>query len=135
MHVARTAPGLEAPYSWQRDVVLRAEAPLSLRLVARPNHVDPGCRNDPAKVPHKLSGPDPYYTEEALARNREGTALVTCIVGVEGVARGCVPLLGAGPMTDVFIDAIERRTYSPAVCDGKKIEIDYLFKLMFRTPN
>lgn len=132
--VARAAPSLDAPYAWQRDVVLRADAPASLRLVAEPKRIDRRCRNSPAKPPLKLSGPDPAYTAEALGQNVEGIVKLTCIVSVEGEVRGCLPFQRLSNLTEPSIRAVEQRTYSPAVCDGKPIEIDYMFMLIFRLP-
>ncbi|HEY2031779.1 MAG TPA: energy transducer TonB [Myxococcales bacterium] len=132
--VARTGIGKDAPYAWERDVALRSDAPVSLKLVAEPKVVPPECRHRQLTPPAKVSGPDPYYTDEAWARKLEGTVKLKCILAVDGIVRGCLPVQSLSSLTESAIEAVEQRTYSPALCDGKPIEVDYTFRLQFRMP-
>lgn len=82
--------------------------------------------------PRKLSGPDPRYTEEALAKRVQGTMLITCRVTLEGCVTDCRVLQSLPAMDDAVVDALRRRRYAPATLDGKPVEVEYAFKITMR---
>ncbi len=84
--------------------------------------------------PKQLSGPDPAYTPQALEREVEGTMLVKCIVTEQGMVHGCRILKSLPFMDAAVIQALERRRYTPALIDGRPVEVEYLFRLQLKLP-
>lgn len=82
--------------------------------------------------PRKLSGPDPTYTEKAVANRIQGTILLTCRVTLEGCVTDCRVLQSVPALDEAIIDALRRRRYAPATLDGKPIEVEYTFKITMR---
>ena len=85
--------------------------------------------------PTKLSGPDPAYTDQAIEREIQGTVVVKCVVTVAGVVQNCRVLQGLPFMDKVVVDALLRRRYSPAMFQGKPIDVDYTFTIRLKLPD
>lgn len=84
--------------------------------------------------PVKLSGPDPRYTPDALAREIEGAMAVKCVVTVDGAVRDCRVVRGLPFMDGAVVEALERRRYRPATLAGVPVEVDYTFRITMRLP-
>jgi protein TonB len=84
--------------------------------------------------PRRISGPDPAYTTQALEREIQGTMLVRCVVGLDGSVRDCRVVRGLPFMDRAVLDALERRRYSPALLNGRPVEVDYTFRIELRLP-
>jgi protein TonB len=84
--------------------------------------------------PVKLSGPDPRYTPEAIAREIEGTMTVRCVVGVSGTVRECQVVRGLPYLDGAVVHALERRVYRPATLAGAPVEVSYVFRISMRLP-
>lgn len=84
--------------------------------------------------PEVISGPNPQYTMQAIENEVGGTMIVKCIATVEGAVHGCMIKKGQPYMDAAVVEALERRRYQPALCDGKPIEVDYSFKINLTPP-
>jgi protein TonB len=60
--------------------------------------------------------------------------LVRCVVGLDGKVRDCQVLKALPFMERAVLDALERRTYSPALFEGKPIEVQYTFRIQLKLP-
>jgi len=90
--------------------------------------------NETMTPPRMVSGPNPQYTEKALEREIEGLMVVKCVVTIEGIVRECRVVQSLPFMDRAVIDALERRRYSPALLQGKAIEVDYTFRIRLTLP-
>ena len=84
--------------------------------------------------PVKLSGPDPEYTDQAIEHEIQGTVVVKCVVTTEGIVKQCRVLHSLPFMDKVVVDALLRRRYSPAMVQGKPIEVDFTFTIRLKLP-
>ncbi len=84
--------------------------------------------------PEKVSGPDPFYTEQAIRHRVQGTIVVACRVMTNGCAMGCRVLQSLPYMDEQVLGAIRRRHYKPAMLDGTPVNIDYSFRITLRLP-
>jgi protein TonB len=91
--------------------------------------------NDAMTAPKMVSGPNPQYTERALEREVEGLMIVKCVVTVEGVVRECRVMQSLPFMDRAVVAALERRRYTPALLQGRPVEVDYTFSLRLSLPN
>jgi protein TonB len=82
--------------------------------------------------PQFLSGPNPKYTDKAIEREVEGTAIVKCVVTVDGRIHDCRVLKSLPFMDRAVIDALERRRYKPATLGGRPVEVNYVFKVTLK---
>jgi hypothetical protein len=94
----------------------------------------PPFDEDRMSGPTKLSGPDPEYTPEAIDHQVEGAMEVRCVVTVTGRAHSCQVLKGLPFMTRPVVEALERRTYSPARLNGQPLDVQYTFRLNLKLP-
>jgi protein TonB len=94
----------------------------------------PPFDEDRMSGPTKLSGPDPEYTPEAMDRQVEGTMEVRCIVTAVGRAHSCQVLKALPFMSRPVVEALERRTYSPARLNGQALDVQYTFRINLRLP-
>jgi protein TonB len=91
--------------------------------------------NDTMTPPKMISGPNPQYTERALEQEVEGLMTVKCVVTVEGVVRECRVMKSLPFMDRAVTEALERRRYTPALLQGRPIEVAYTFSLRLTLPN
>lgn len=90
---------------------------------------DPKTMKDPVF----LSGPVPRYTQEALRTESQGVVVTKCVVTVNGEVANCRVLESFDPsMGQSVKKALEQRRYTPAMKDGKPVEVEYTFKATFR---
>jgi TonB family protein len=90
---------------------------------------------EPAMTPpHRLSGPEPAYTAQALEHEVQGTLVVKCVVTTRGEVHGCRVLHSLPYMDRAVIDALERRRYTPALLGGRPVEVDYTFRILLQLP-
>ncbi len=82
--------------------------------------------------PRQLAGPDPEYTLQALEHEVEGTMLVRCVLPVEGIVHDCHVVRSLPFMDRAVITALERRRYTPALENGKPVEVSYVFVVKLR---
>ncbi|MGE5047844.1 MAG: energy transducer TonB [Deltaproteobacteria bacterium] len=82
--------------------------------------------------PRRLSGPDPKYTLQALEHQVEGTMLVRCVLTVQGIVHDCHVLRSLPFMDRAVIEALEQRRYTPALENGKPVEVAYVFVVKLR---
>src|SRR5713226_65812 len=90
--------------------------------------------NDTMTPPKKVSGPDPEYNQKALDHEVEGQMVVKCVVTVQGVVHNCRVLKSVAFMDRAVIEALERRRYTPAMLQGKPIDVDYTFRITLTLP-
>ena len=90
--------------------------------------------NETMTPPKVLSGPNPEYTEKALEREVEGLMVVKCVVTVEGAVHDCRVVQTLPFMDRAVITALEHRRYSPALLQGKPVEVNYTFKIRLTLP-
>jgi TonB family protein len=86
-------------------------------------------------APQFISGPDPEYSEKAIEHEVQGQMIVKCIVTVEGEVRECKALKSLPFMDRAVVDALQHRRYSPAMQDGRPVEVAYTFKLTLKLPS
>src|SRR6266851_456961 len=91
--------------------------------------------NDTMTSPKKVSGPDPEYNQKALDHEVEGQMVVKCVVTVQGVVHNCRVLRSVAFMDRAVIEALERRRYTPAMLQGKPIDVDYTFRITLTLPH
>jgi protein TonB len=84
--------------------------------------------------PKQISGPDPAYTPQALEHEVEGTMTIRCVVTEQGSVHGCRVLKSLPFMDAAGLRALEQRRYSPALIDGRPVEVEYLFRVRLRLP-
>jgi TonB family protein len=84
--------------------------------------------------PHRLSGPDPVYTVQALEREIEGDMAVRCIVTEQGTVHSCRVLKSLPFMDAAAIRALEQCRYTPALIGGRPVAVDYLFNIHLQLP-
>jgi protein TonB len=90
--------------------------------------------NDKMTDPHKVSGPDPEYTQQAEDHQVEGLMLVKCVVTIDGRVHDCRVIKSLPFLDRSVVDALEKRRYTPALLDGKPVEVDYVFKIKMTLP-
>ncbi len=79
--------------------------------------------------PQLLSGRDPQYTSQALARGIEGTLVARCVIDRDGQVRNCRVVQGVEGMNEEVLAALESRQYSPVFYQGKPVDVDYVFRV------
>jgi protein TonB len=84
--------------------------------------------------PKLLSGPSFSYTQKALEKEVEGLMMVKCIVTADGRVHSCRVLQGLPFMDRAVVDALEQRRYTPALLEGKPIDVDFTFKIRLKLP-
>jgi protein TonB len=84
--------------------------------------------------PKKISGPDPEYTRQAMEHEVEGQMLVKCIVTAEGRVHHCRIVQSLPFMDRAVVEALEHRKYTPALFQGRPIDVDYTFKIKMTLP-
>ncbi len=82
-----------------------------------------------------LSGPDPYYTDEAIRHGVHGTMVVECHLMTNGCLVGCQVVQSLPYMDEAVLDALRRRHYKPTMLDGKPVNTLYRFKIVLRPPS
>ena len=90
--------------------------------------------NDRMTHPRKISGPDPKYTDKALDSEVEGVMEARCIITVAGTVNSCRVVKGVLFMDRAVISALQLRQYTPALLDGKPIEVYYTFSTTLKLP-
>jgi periplasmic protein TonB len=90
--------------------------------------------NDSMTPPKVISGPNPEYTDQALEREVQGLMVVKCVVTVEGRVHDCRVLQSLPFMDRAVIGALEQRRYTPALLQGKPVEVDYTFRIRLTLP-
>ncbi len=90
--------------------------------------------NDRMTPPRKISGPDPQYTDKALDHEVEGLMEARCIITVEGTVTGCRVVKGVMFMDRAVISALQLRRYTPALLQGKPVEVYYTFSTTLKLP-
>jgi protein TonB len=91
--------------------------------------------NDSMTPPKMVSGPNPQYTERALEQEVEGLMVVKCVVTVDGLVHECRVIRSLPYMDRAVVDALEKRHYTPALLQGKPVEVAYTFSLRLTLPN
>lgn len=94
----------------------------------------PVAFNDKMTAPHKLSGPDPEYTPQAIDHEVQGLMMVKCIVTIEGKVHDCKIIKSLPFLDRVVLEALEQRRYSPALLDGKPVDCEYVFSIRMQLP-
>ncbi len=91
---------------------------------------------DPATMtsPVRLSGPDPRYTREALAKGTSGTAIVRCVIETDGSVTRCKVLKSLPGMDAALVETFQSRHYKPATQNGKPVRVLYMFKVTLQPP-
>jgi TonB family protein len=89
---------------------------------------------DSMTAPAMISGPSLEYTSEAIERGIEGAMTVRCVVTAEGTVRRCKVVKGLPFMNQSVLSALERRTYRPALAQGKPVDVFYTFNLKLKLP-
>ena len=84
--------------------------------------------------PQMVSGPGLKYTPEALDRGVEGQMAVKCVITVTGVVRGCKVLKGLPFMDVAVMQTLQSRRYSPALLQGKAVDVEYVFNISLGLP-
>lgn len=84
--------------------------------------------------PHKLSGPDPHYTEDAIEHGVQGTMLVACRVMTNGCVVACRVVQSLPRLDGPVINALRRRHYKPALLDGNPVNVEWTFKITMKLP-
>ena len=90
--------------------------------------------NDTMTPPRLISGPNPQYTDKALEHEVKGLIVVKCVITMEGVVHGCRVVQSLPFMDRAVIEALERRRYTPALLQGRPVEVDYTFKIRLTLP-
>jgi protein TonB len=90
--------------------------------------------NDAMIPPSMIKGPSPRYTNEALEHEVQGLMVVKCVVTTEGLVRECRVLQSLPFMDRAVVDALEHRLYTPALLQGRPVEVDYTFRIRLMLP-
>lgn len=83
--------------------------------------------------PQRVSGRDPQLTPEARAERVRGTALVRCVVTREGRVNNCRLLNGLPHMERELLEALSTWRVTPAMSQGKPLDVDYTFVVRIPT--
>lgn len=89
---------------------------------------------DGMEHPHLVSGPDPEYTPEALARKIQGTALVRCVLLPNGRPTRCRMERSLPYLDDAILRAMQARRYTPIRADGRLATVEYVFGVTVKPP-
>jgi TonB family protein len=89
----------------------------------------------PLTAPELISGPNPTYTNEAIERRVQGTAVVRCIITEKGIVTGCRVIESLPGMDAELIRTFERRRYKPATLGGKPVAVFFNFKVTLKPPD
>lgn len=101
----------------------------------QPTAMNPVEFNDASMTPPAMiSGPSPEYTQEAIDSGVQGLMQVRCIVTVAGMVRNCKVLKGLPYMNSAVLEALVRRHYTPALAQGKPVDVYYTFNVRLRLP-
>lgn len=84
--------------------------------------------------PEKLSGPQPYYTQQALEQNIQGQMLARCILTREGTVRSCRILKPLPVMDEEVLLSLCSSRYTPALDGGQPIDVEYTFNVRLAPP-
>lgn len=90
--------------------------------------------NDTMTPPKMMAGPNLQYTDKAREREVEGLMIVKCVITIEGAVHDCRVLQSLPFMDRAAIEALEKRRYSPALLQGKPVEVDYTFRIRLTLP-
>jgi len=85
-------------------------------------------------LPRVLSAPQIQWTQKALEKEVEGLMIVKCVLSIEGVVHDCRVLQSLPFMDKAVVQALERSRYTPAMFQGKPIEVKYTFKIRLNLP-
>lgn len=84
--------------------------------------------------PEKLSGPQPFYTQQALEQNIQGQMLARCILTREGTVRSCRILKPLPVMDEEVLLSLCSSRYTPALDGGQPVDVEYTFNVRLAPP-
>lgn len=84
-------------------------------------------------APVRLGGLEPAYPEAARRVRLEGTVILECLVGRDGLVHEVSVLRGAAlGMTEAAVKAVRSWTYRPATHKGREVDAIYIVTVSFR---
>lgn len=115
--------------------VLVSSGKVSIVLVDLPQRATEHGNGTPTSPqctpPRFLSGPSP--TNYVDGRFINGCLVVKCVITTSGSVGRCHAIEPLEGLTKHVITTLEKRLYTPWLCDGKPQELDYTFTLDFRS--
>jgi len=85
--------------------------------------------------PTLIRGAAPVYTPNAMDRCAAGAAVVRCVITVDGDLRHCRIVRSFGDMDESVLMALSTWVMTPALRDGKAVNVDYELAIQLRPPN
>jgi TonB family protein len=82
--------------------------------------------------PTLISGKNPEYTPQARAAGVEGTVIARCVITTTGNVRNCKLIKSLPELGQAVLDALQAQVYSPALLDGKPVNVFYALTFKFR---
>jgi periplasmic protein TonB len=81
------------------------------------------------------SNPPPTWTREAAAIRVEGTAIVKCVITIEGTLQNCRLIKGLPHMDQAILTVLkEWRTNGPVMFQGHPVSVDYTIPVRVVAP-
>jgi len=85
-------------------------------------------------LPKKRSGREPKFTPEALEAGVSGLGIARCTLTSQGVVKDCRVIKALPSMEQEVLDVLHGSRYTPLLCDGKPLDVSYVFSLRLRLP-
>ena len=92
------------------------------------------ARETAFRLPYLISGPNPFYTQEAVQHHVSGLFVAKCRVPLSGPLNNCRVLKHLPMMDDSILQALKHRRYAPALVEGVPAETDYVFRIFLHLP-
>jgi TonB family protein len=99
-----------------------------------PNHYDDANVTRLDRQPQIIKKVEPEYPEAAKRAGIEGTVFVNMLVGKNGRVKKAVPIKSdAEILNDAAVAAAEQFLFTPAIADGKPVEVWVAYPFRFET--
>jgi protein TonB len=84
--------------------------------------------------PKPMAQPAPQWSQEAKAARVEGTALLKCVITVEGTLTNCRIIKGLPYMDKAILEMLKQWRYTPVMFQGHPVSVDYPITLHLVAP-
>jgi len=86
--------------------------------------------------PTQVAGPiQPPYTRSALEHGVQGIVILRCVLTSKGTLNRCRTLKPLPYMTEIFVDSLLMRQYTPVLYEGRAVNVEYTFPFRFQLPD
>ena len=88
-------------------------------------------RQDDIRIPIRISGKAPIYSQKASEAGVRGKLVARCTITVEGTTENCHILVSLPPMDQTVLDVLATWRFNPMLFVGRPVKVEYTFPFVF----